>query len=161
VSVQLVDPSYRTGMDLYERDADCSLDRIDLGELPRSATGHFPDQLIVKVVGWSSRIRDWLPAVLLTGAGTGMAFSVIAGTGASGLSSSVYATGAGVLTASRQLGGAVGVAMTVVITDGVSLSDPVHVFHRTPLISTGTVIIGTALAAMIGEMQGQPDRRVE
>jgi hypothetical protein len=54
-----------------------------------------------------------------------MAFSVIAGTGASGLSSSVYATGAGVLTASRQLGGAVGVAMTVAITDGVSLSDPV------------------------------------
>jgi hypothetical protein len=47
------------------------------------------------------------------------------------------------------------------ITDGVSLSDPAHVFHRTWLMSAGIVVIGTALAAMIGEMQGQPDRRVE
>jgi hypothetical protein len=51
--------------------------------------------------------------------------------------------------------------MRVAITDGASLSDPVHVFHRTWLMSAGIVVIGTVLAAMIGEMQGQLDRRVE
>jgi EmrB/QacA subfamily drug resistance transporter len=102
-------------------------------------------------------VKDWLPAASATGVGTGIAFSVIAATGASSLPPGRYAVGTGILSAARQLGGALGVALAIVIIEGASRLHPTDAFHDTWRLAAGVVVVGTLVAVGIGEM---PRRRV-
>jgi len=60
-------------------------------------------------------LAQWLPAVLLSGTGVGMVLPALAGAAVSGLPPAQYAVGSAVNQAIRQLGGALGVALAVLL----------------------------------------------
>jgi EmrB/QacA subfamily drug resistance transporter len=96
---------------------------------------------------------EYLPGIMVSGAGVGLVIPTLTGAGASSLAPERFATGAAVLTMGRQIGAALGVAVLVAVlgTSAASASD----FHSAWLISViGGVSTGLALAAI-----GRPVRR--
>lgn len=61
-------------------------------------------------------LTRFLPGLMLTGAGAGVAQTGFLSGGAAALPSSEYATGTGILNTARQVGGAMGVALLVAVT---------------------------------------------
>src|SRR5271168_430546 len=78
-------------------------------------------------------LADYLPGMLISGAGVGLVIPTLTGAGASSLAPERFATGAAVLTMGRQIGSALGVAVLVAVlgTAATSASD----FHAVWLIS--------------------------
>ncbi len=76
---------------------------------------------------------DYLPGMLVGGAGVGLVIPTLTGAGASSLAPERFATGAAVLTMARQIGSALGIAVLVAVlgSDATSASD----FHTAWLIS--------------------------
>jgi EmrB/QacA subfamily drug resistance transporter len=96
---------------------------------------------------------EYLPGIVVSGAGVGLVIPTLTGAGASSLAPERFATGAAVLTMGRQIGAALGVAVLVAVlgSSAGSASD----FHSAWLISViGGVSTGLALAAI-----GRPVRR--
>jgi EmrB/QacA subfamily drug resistance transporter len=92
-------------------------------------------------------VSDYLPGLLIGGAGVGLVIPTLTGAGASSLAPERFATGAAVLTMGRQVGSALGVAMLVAVL-GTHASSPAD-FHAGWLISVaGGVAAGAALAAL-------------
>jgi EmrB/QacA subfamily drug resistance transporter len=92
-------------------------------------------------------VTDFLPGMVITGAGVGLVIPTLTGAGASSLAPERFATGAAVLTMGRQIGAALGVAVLVAVlgTGQASLSD----FHSAWLITVaGGLAAGLALAAL-------------
>jgi EmrB/QacA subfamily drug resistance transporter len=92
-------------------------------------------------------VTDYLPGMLITGAGVGLLIPTLTGAGASSLAPERFATGAAVLTMGRQIGAALGVAVLVAVLGSgpASLSG----FHSAWLISiAGGLAAGLALAAL-------------
>jgi hypothetical protein len=90
---------------------------------------------------------EYLPGIMVSGAGVGLVIPTLTGAGASSLAPERFATGAAVLTMGRQIGAALGVAVLVAVlgTSAASASD----FHSAWLISViGGVTTGLALAAI-------------
>jgi hypothetical protein len=90
---------------------------------------------------------DFLPGMVITGAGVGLVIPTLTGAGASSLAPERFATGAAVLTMGRQIGAALGVAVLVAVlgTGPASVSG----FHSAWLITiTGGLLAGLALAAL-------------
>ena len=61
-------------------------------------------------------LTRFLPGLILTGAGAGVAQTGFLSGGAAALPASEYATGTGILNTARQVGGAIGVALLVAVT---------------------------------------------
>src|SRR5271155_968344 len=91
---------------------------------------------------------EYLPGILISGAGVGLVIPTLTGAGASSLAPERFATGAAVLTMGRQIGAALGVAVLVA---GVGTATHTAAgFHSAWLISVAGGL-GTALAlAAIG-----------
>ncbi len=92
-------------------------------------------------------LSEYLPGMLLTGAGVGLVIPTLTGAGASSLAADRFATGAAVLTMGRQIGAALGVAILVAVlgAGAHTLAD----FHDAWLISVaGGLAGGLALAAL-------------
>jgi EmrB/QacA subfamily drug resistance transporter len=92
-------------------------------------------------------LSEYLPGLLIGGAGVGLVIPTLTGAGASSLAPERFATGAAVLTMGRQIGSALGVAVLVAVlgTQAVSAAD----FHSAWLISVaGGLAAGVALAAL-------------
>ncbi len=92
-------------------------------------------------------VSEYLPGLLIGGAGVGLVIPTLTGAGASSLAPERFATGAAVLTMGRQIGAALGVAVLVAVlgTQAKSAAD----FHAAWLISvTGGLAAGAALAAL-------------
>jgi hypothetical protein len=92
-------------------------------------------------------LSEYLPGIMIGGAGVGLVIPTLTGAGASSLAPERFATGAAVLTMGRQIGAALGVALLVAVlgTASTSASD----FHSAWLISAiGGVTTGLALAAI-------------
>jgi MFS family permease len=90
---------------------------------------------------------EFLPGLLIGGAGVGLVIPTLTGAGASSLAPERFATGAAVLTMGRQIGAALGVAVLVAVlgTQAGSAAD----FHAAWLISViGGLAAGAALAAL-------------
>ena len=90
---------------------------------------------------------EYLPGMLISGAGVGLVIPTLTGAGASSLAPERFATGAAVLTMGRQIGAALGVAVLVAVlgTAAASASD----FHTAWLITVvGALGAGAALAAL-------------
>jgi hypothetical protein len=87
---------------------------------------------------------EYLPGMLIGGAGVGLVIPTLTGAGASSLAPERFATGAAVLTMGRQIGAALGVAVLVAVlgTQASSAAD----FHAAWLIS---VIGGLAAAGAL------------
>jgi EmrB/QacA subfamily drug resistance transporter len=60
-------------------------------------------------------LRDWLPGTLIVGLGIGLTFPVISAAAVSSLEASRYSVGSAVNQTARQIGGALGVAILVVL----------------------------------------------
>jgi EmrB/QacA subfamily drug resistance transporter len=92
-------------------------------------------------------VSEYLPGIMVSGAGVGLVIPTLTGAGASSLAPERFATGAAVLTMGRQIGAALGVAVLVAVLGtrtGVA-SD----FHAAWLISViGGLSTGVALAAL-------------
>jgi EmrB/QacA subfamily drug resistance transporter len=92
-------------------------------------------------------VSEYLPGLLIGGAGVGLVIPTLTGAGASSLAPERFATGAAVLTMGRQIGSALGIAVLVAVlgTRAVSAAD----FHTAWVISVaGGLAAGTALAAL-------------
>ncbi len=90
---------------------------------------------------------DYLPGMLISGAGVGLVIPTLTGAGASSLPPERFATGAAVLTMGRQIGAALGVAILAAVL-GTATSSAAD-FHTGWLITVaGGVAAGLALAAL-------------
>jgi MFS family permease len=98
-------------------------------------------------------LSDFLPGMIITGAGVGLVIPTLTGAGASSLAPERFATGAAVLTMGRQIGAALGVAVLVAVlgTGPATLSG----FHSAWLITVvGGLSAGVALAALGPPLRG-------
>jgi EmrB/QacA subfamily drug resistance transporter len=92
-------------------------------------------------------VSEYLPGMMIGGAGVGLVIPTLTGAGASSLAPERFATGAAVLTMGRQIGAALGVAVLVAVlgTATANASD----FHAGWLITViGALATGFALAAI-------------
>jgi EmrB/QacA subfamily drug resistance transporter len=90
---------------------------------------------------------EYLPGMLLTGAGVGLVIPTLTGAGASSLPPERFATGAAILTMGRQIGAALGIALLVAVlgVGGATASD----FRSAWLITVICgLLTGGALAAI-------------
>lgn len=91
-------------------------------------------------------LTQWLPAVLLSGTGVGLVLPSLAGAAVAGLPPAQYAVGSAVNQATRQLGGALGVAIAVVLVGhaGVARADfmPLYALHMGLALLTGALCLG-------------------
>jgi EmrB/QacA subfamily drug resistance transporter len=99
-------------------------------------------------------VSDFLPGMLIGGAGVGLVIPTLTGAGASSLAPERFATGAAVLTMGRQIGAALGVAVLVAVLG--AAASTVADFHAAWLITiVGGLASGLTLAAL-----GRPATRV-
>jgi EmrB/QacA subfamily drug resistance transporter len=92
-------------------------------------------------------VSEYLPGILIGGAGVGLMIPTLTGAGASSLPPERFATGAAVLTMGRQIGAALGVAVLVAVL-GTATRNAAD-FHSAWLISViGGLSAGLALAAL-------------
>jgi EmrB/QacA subfamily drug resistance transporter len=90
---------------------------------------------------------DFLPGMIIGGAGVGLVIPTITGAGASSLPPERFATGAAVLTMGRQIGVALGVAVLVAVLSGTGTT--LAGFHTAWLIAVGGALAaGVAFAAL-------------
>ncbi len=91
---------------------------------------------------------QFLPAVLLTGAGVGLSFAAFGSAAVAELPRSRYATGSAVSSTFRQLGAVLGVSGLIAVLGTPGAADAVAAFHRVwALVAlTGALAAGTALA---------------
>ncbi len=92
-------------------------------------------------------LSEYLPGMMISGAGVGLIIPTLTGAGASSLAPEQFATGAAVLTMGRQIGAALGVAILVAVL-GTTASDAAD-FHSAWLITViGGLAAGLTLAAL-------------
>ena len=92
-------------------------------------------------------VSEYLPGMLIGGAGVGLVIPTLTGAGASSLAPERFATGAAVLAMARQIGSALGVAVLVAVlgTGAATAAD----FHSAWLITViGALATGGVLAAL-------------
>ena len=90
---------------------------------------------------------EFLPGMLIGGAGVGLVIPTLTGAGASSLEPERFATGAAVLTMGRQIGAALGVAILVAVLG--SATHTASDFHSAWLITVaGALAAGLTLAAL-------------
>ena len=102
---------------------------------------------ITQVHSTPAYLSEYLPGMLVSGAGVGLMIPTLTGAGTSSLTADRFATGAAVLTMGRQVGAALGVAILVAVL-GSNVVD-VSSFHSAWLISaTGGLSAALTLATI-------------
>ncbi len=91
---------------------------------------------------------EFLPGILIGGAGVGLVIPTLTGAGASSLPPERFATGAAVLTMGRQIGAALGVAVLVAVLGSGAAS--AGGFHRAWLISVAAAAATALTLAALG-----------
>ena len=98
-------------------------------------------------------LSEFLPGMIIGGAGVGLVIPTLTGAGASSLPPERFATGAAVLTMGRQIGAALGVAVLVAVLG--TASRTAADFHTAWLITVaGALAAGLALAAIGPPVRG-------
>jgi len=104
-------------------------------------------------------VSEYLPGILISGAGVGLMIPTLTGAGASSLPPERFATGAAVLTMGRQIGAALGVAVLVAVL-GTATRNAAD-FHSAWLITVaGGLSAGLALAALGPPVRGLAEGQV-
>lgn len=97
-----------------------------------------------------SYVADWLPGTLVVGLGIGLTFPVLSAASVSGLPSHRYAVGSAVNQTARQIGGALGIAILVVIIGSEAAgSAGVGEFHRLWWWCAGAAMVSGLIGATI------------
>jgi EmrB/QacA subfamily drug resistance transporter len=101
-------------------------------------------------------VSEYLPGMIMSGAGVGLMIPTLTGAGASSLPPERFATGAAVLTMGRQIGAALGVAVLVAVL-GTATRNAAD-FHSAWLISVaGGLSAGVALLALGPPLRGRSE----
>jgi EmrB/QacA subfamily drug resistance transporter len=90
---------------------------------------------------------EYLPGMLVSGAGVGLVIPTLTGAGASSLPPERFATGAAVLTMGRQIGAALGVSVLVAVL-GTSATTAADFHSAWAIVLAGGVTTALALAAL-------------
>ena len=95
-----------------------------------------------------SYAEEFLPAMLVGGAGVGMTLPVLAASAAASLPPERFATGTGIISMTRQIGTAIGVAIVVAILAAADVADPLGAYRTAWafMALTGLGAAGTAIA---------------
>ncbi len=102
---------------------------------------------LARVGAQPAYLSEYLPGMLMTGAGVGLVIPTLTGAGASSLAPERFATGAAVLTMGRQIGAALGVAILVAVLG--AGAGTVSDFHSAWLVSVlAALATGATLAAL-------------
>ena len=102
---------------------------------------------ITQTGGTPAYLSEYLPGMMIGGAGVGLVIPTLTGAGASSLAPERFATGAAVLAMARQIGSALGVAVLVAVlgTGAATVAD----FHSAWLITViGALATGVVMAAL-------------
>ncbi len=92
-------------------------------------------------------LSEYLPGMLISGAGVGLVIPTLTGAGTSSLAPERFATGAAVLTMGRQIGAALGVALIVAVL-GTGTGTAADFHHAWLITIVGGLAAGLALAAI-------------
>jgi EmrB/QacA subfamily drug resistance transporter len=108
-------------------------------------------------VWWATRAgaevhyaTDFLPGMLIGGAGVGLVNPSLAAAATAQLPPTRLATGSAILTMSRQLGSALGVALLVAVLGTPSPADAVAAFDDAWTLMVGAGVVSGALFALVG-----------
>jgi EmrB/QacA subfamily drug resistance transporter len=96
---------------------------------------------------------EFLPGWLVGGAGVGLSISSLASASAASLPPQRFATGTGVFGMSRQIGTALGIAITVAVLAGVNPSDPMPAFDSAWTFMALTCVAVAVTAATLGRVR--------
>jgi MFS family permease len=96
---------------------------------------------------------DFLPGWLVGGAGVGLSISTLASAAAASLPPERFATGTGVFGMSRQIGTALGIAVTVAILAGASASNPMDAFDSAWTFMALTTFAVAVVAVALGRVR--------
>jgi EmrB/QacA subfamily drug resistance transporter len=96
---------------------------------------------------------DFLPGWLVGGAGVGLSISTLASAAAASLPPERFATGTGVFGMSRQIGTALGIAVTVAILAGASASNPMDAFDSAWTFMAVTSFAVAVAAVALGRVR--------
>ena len=101
-------------------------------------------------------VAHWLPGTLIVGLGIGLTFPVLSAAAVSSLPAHRFAVGSAVNQTARQIGGAIGVAVLVMVLGTPSgAADAVTRFHHLWTYGAGTAL----LSGLIGSMIPRPSRQ--
>ena len=108
---------------------------------------------VAQVDATPAYVAHWLPGTLIVGLGIGLTFPVLSAAAVSSLPAHRYAVGSAVNQTARQIGGAIGIAVLVMLLDTPhSAADAVTRFHHLWMYGA----ITAALSGAIGSMMPRP-----
>ncbi len=95
---------------------------------------------------------EFLPGLLITGAGVGLTLPSLASAAASSLPPARFATGSAVFTMSRQIGFVLGVAILIAVLGTAQAGDPLARFRHGWLFMVIAAAVGSVFAFAIGQV---------
>jgi EmrB/QacA subfamily drug resistance transporter len=105
---------------------------------------------IAFVTATPNYLATWLPGTLLVGIGIGFTFPVLSAGAVSALPPARYAVGSAVNQTTRQIGGALGIAVLVALIGSQrQLADPVDGFHQLWAFSATTAVAAGVIGSFI------------
>jgi MFS family permease len=108
---------------------------------------------VLRVDATPAYLAHWLPGTLIVGLGIGLTFPVLSAAAVSSLPSHRFAVGSAVNQTARQIGGAIGIAVLVMLLGTPhGAADAVNRFHHLWAYGAGTAL----LSGLIGSMIPQP-----
>jgi MFS family permease len=111
---------------------------------------------ILLVTATPNYLGSWLPGTLFVGVGIGFTFPVLSGAAVASLPPARFAVGSAVNQTARQIGGALGIAVLVVLIGSArELSDPVDAFRQLWFFSATTAVT----AGIVGSFIPRPTPR--
>jgi len=113
---------------------------------------------VAQVGATPAYIAHWLPGTLIVGLGIGLTFPVLSAAAVSSLPAHRYAVGSAVNQTARQIGGAIGIAVLVMLLGTPhGAADAVTRFHHLWIYGA----ITAALSGAIGSMMPSPAARAQ
>ena len=95
-------------------------------------------------------LAHWLPGTLIVGLGIGLTFPVLSAAAVSSLPSHRFAVGSAVNQTARQIGGAIGIAMLVMLLGTpTGAADAVTRFHHLWTYGAGTALLSGLIGSLI------------
>jgi EmrB/QacA subfamily drug resistance transporter len=105
---------------------------------------------VLVVGGTPDYVAQWLPGTLVVGLGIGLTFPVLSAAAVSSLPQQRFAIGSAVNQTARQVGGALGIAVLVMLVGtSAGAADSLERFHHLWLFATATALLSGALGALI------------
>ncbi|HZU74935.1 MAG TPA: DHA2 family efflux MFS transporter permease subunit [Acidimicrobiales bacterium] len=95
-------------------------------------------------------LARWLPATLITGLGIGLTFPVLSAAAVASLEPARFAVGSAVNQTSRQVGGALGVAVLVAILAAGAPGDALAAFRHLWAYAAGMAVVAGAVTSALG-----------